>query len=676
MDPSGIYKKKPLLTPTSIRILAIERGKESDVLQCKFKVVDLNDDPVFEALSYVWGKDGKIVPIQCDGGLISVTPSLAYAMRRIRQKPTQGRSLVRKKTKSILRSLLKSSGRGVYFGSARRSNPADSECHQFCEYLWADALCINQDDDDERSQQVGLMRKIYEQAKTVLVMLGSCENDIRLISAFHLIQLALEHREAEIKRRPPGMKHEDAPMISFEGVTKQKNEERGFPPFNSPKWQDLCWFFNLPWFSRLWVYQEISLSRSAVAFIGDYEILDPILIGDAASWFSKKQYTVEPGKLNFNNGVVFMLNRFARMDLEEGRRPRLRQLLARTRDYGVTYPEDRVYGLLGIASESNHPVVHWDILPDKSKSYQEVYRDVARLIIGCSADLDILNEVTMPLQRSRSEWSSWVPNWNDYPLGYMSLSIISNMRFNACASRPREIEYSEDPQVIRLQGFDVDLVTYCTEPISANIWDNIPELWRLITRSLGHHSRKYVNSSDTLGTAFTMTVTAATNGDCDPAEDDLAFLASASAFWKKRLGVDLLAHGSEQSPGLPPLSSRMAQSTEREGFEPGNSSFSPFEIAIALACQNRCFFKTQNNYIGIGPAEMKLLDNVVILYGGRTPYILRPCNHSWIGGGSLPMARGEDDGSRFLVGDCYVHGVMNGEMMERSDNEEKFYDIR
>ncbi|KAH8669445.1 heterokaryon incompatibility, partial [Tricladium varicosporioides] len=99
-----------------------------DVLQCKFKVVDLNDDPVFEALSYVWGKDGKIVPIQCDGGLISVTPSLA--------------------------------------------NPADSECHQFCEYLWADALCINQDDDDERSQQVGLMRKIYEQAKTVLVMLG------------------------------------------------------------------------------------------------------------------------------------------------------------------------------------------------------------------------------------------------------------------------------------------------------------------------------------------------------------------------------------------------------------------------------------------------------------------------------------------------------------------------
>jgi hypothetical protein len=39
--------------------------------------------------------------------------------------------------------------------------------------LWADALCINQDDLEERNQQVSLMGFIFGRAQTVLVWLGT-----------------------------------------------------------------------------------------------------------------------------------------------------------------------------------------------------------------------------------------------------------------------------------------------------------------------------------------------------------------------------------------------------------------------------------------------------------------------------------------------------------------------
>lgn len=83
MAPS-IYDSKRLLTPTSIRVLSIEPGERTDDIRCAFKFVDLEDAPVFEALSYVWGTDGNITTVYCDEQEVLITPNLAYALRRIR----------------------------------------------------------------------------------------------------------------------------------------------------------------------------------------------------------------------------------------------------------------------------------------------------------------------------------------------------------------------------------------------------------------------------------------------------------------------------------------------------------------------------------------------------------------------------------------------------------------
>jgi hypothetical protein len=50
-------------------------------------------------------------------------------------------------------------------------------------------------------------------------------------------------------------------------------------------------------------------------------------------------------------------------------------------------------------------------------------------------------------------------------------------------------------------------------------------------------------------------------------------------------------------------------------------------------------------YMGVGPPSMRVGDTVCLLYGGGALYVLRP----------------KDDHYE-LVGDCYVHGLMKGEL--------------
>ncbi|PMD22529.1 hypothetical protein NA56DRAFT_535467, partial [Hyaloscypha hepaticicola] len=62
------------------------------------------------------------------------------------------------------------------------------------------------------------------------------------------------------------------------------------------------------------------------------------------------------------------------------------------------------------------------------------------------------------------------------------------------------------------------------------------------------------------------------------------------------------------------------------------------------------FFTTQKGYMGLGGLDCKPGDLVCILYGGRTPFILR---------------RRDVDSETFeFIGDCYIHGIMYGETLD------------
>ncbi|KAF1359795.1 HET-domain-containing protein, partial [Lizonia empirigonia] len=112
-----------------IRILRLCRGTGSAPIKCELLVVSLDDNPYYEVLSYVWGDHKNTRRIQVDGTRFDATVNLF----------------------DFLHSL--------------RSSSRDK-------YIWADAICINQSSEEENRHQIGLMTKIYRQAKEAHIWFG------------------------------------------------------------------------------------------------------------------------------------------------------------------------------------------------------------------------------------------------------------------------------------------------------------------------------------------------------------------------------------------------------------------------------------------------------------------------------------------------------------------------
>jgi hypothetical protein len=122
----------------------------NNVISCRLHTVSFHDFPAYEALSYHWGDPNRTLPITLDGKSFQVTKNPAEALQCL---PV-----------------------------------TDESC-----FLWVDAICINQTDDSERSQQVRSMARIYEEARRILFWLGLGEVDA--LASFQRLT-----REEEYKR--------------------------------------------------------------------------------------------------------------------------------------------------------------------------------------------------------------------------------------------------------------------------------------------------------------------------------------------------------------------------------------------------------------------------------------------------------------------------------------------
>lgn len=73
------------------------------------------------------------------------------------------------------------------------------------------------------------------------------------------------------------------------------------------------------------------------------------------------------------------------------------------------------------------------------------------------------------------------------------------------------------------------------------------------------------------------------------------------------------------------------------------------------SCQGRCFFLTTTGLLGLGPRVATVEDVVFFFYGAQVPFLLHPVTSS--------------EGEYRLCGECYVHGMMKGEEIERPEEE-------
>jgi hypothetical protein len=81
-----------------------------------------------------------------------------------------------------------------------------------------------------------------------------------------------------------------------------------------------------------------------------------------------------------------------------------------------------------------------------------------------------------------------------------------------------------------------------------------------------------------------------------------------------------------------------------------------YYVSSVLKMAGRKVFRTQNGYVGLGPAGLLDGDILVVFFGASLPYILRP----------------RDGGVYEFVGEAYCEGIMDGEALQTDYTEENF----
>ncbi|RKL09388.1 hypothetical protein BFJ71_g1251 [Fusarium oxysporum] len=538
-EPSALqtYTYIPFTNNFTIRILTLEPGTGNDPLvgHLGFENLDLN--PQYEAISYCWGTGGRSSEIICDGKPLPLTESIEGALRRMRHATTQRR-------------------------------------------LWADQVCINQDDIAERSQQVSLMNAIYKGAKHVL-------------------------------------------------------------------------------FNRIWIVQEIGTAAPATLCWGDAEI-DWEILSSVAGILNTTYHFLRSRFAVFTPNIRYLYQRFVEpeeaYDVNHNRAAFIYEL-HRARHLLSKDPRDHVYAFLGHFSIHTGSSSLAELVADYSRPIEDIYYDVAvRELSGCESLLLLSACHAIPATykkriMERGDVPTWVPDWRVVPLHLMGTPVTPH---RASGEYRPQLYIDEETRVLHIYGVRLDRIR---RP-SWIFWNNafhfrrnnpfrlpIEGLWRDICgRNQPFNLRQRYRNGESAFFALVQTLTNA----CIGADRSRPYESIPKDEWLAN-GAAYLVRALDKPGAVSPEIQELAQTGD--GFK--------WSHEATLVTRYRGFAITFGGWFVVGPDIMQAGDVVVVLYGGRTPFLLRR----------------KDDGTWILVGECYVHGMMNGEVFDLDGVEEEEFAI-
>ncbi|ENH72736.1 Heterokaryon incompatibility protein 6, OR allele [Fusarium oxysporum f. sp. cubense race 1] len=224
--------------------------------------------------------------------------------------------------------------------------------------LWVDALCIDQTNIKERGHQVNRMGEIYKKADKVVVWLGYLSgNATKLKSAITI----LEAQVAEL----PGI-HRKWPREDPRWKSQWKQVEASLVPSCHTGLVDgLQSFMEKPWFSRVWILQEVANAKRAVVTCN---------LGDIPGWI----FGLLPSAMDVEvskqcQAVLDIMPHSTTSPTSRNQNRNLCGLLYKFRGCQATDPRDRVYALLGMATDMQESGIRTDYAKEEQMVMQELY---------------------------------------------------------------------------------------------------------------------------------------------------------------------------------------------------------------------------------------------------------------------------------------------------------------
>jgi hypothetical protein len=374
---------EPLYTPldnarNEIRLLRIASCCDRDSSLRMFKY-SLDDRPEYVALSYVWGDPKDTRPIRVNERDVQVTKNLADALLQLQQD------------ERVL-------------------------------FLWVDALCINQADDEEKSVQVQKMGQIFSAAGQVVGWLGIGSEEDR--AAMRMLKL-MSGIASSVHIR-----HISDPAHWGMSAKQQSKVIRTIirPLCADPRTYkgaiaSILHFMGNPYWERIWIIQEINMATSAALLCGSIHIMwDTVTAAlGVLEWLNFSRITMA-----FENDSLLMTELFSPMqphaiqlpaavrlhatfELSDRTGVALDNMLKSTcynQDLQCAVPHDRIYALLGLMTAEDRESVKVDYhLP-----YTELCTEVTVRLLQQFGP-SILMYCEPQGQASQKDLPTWAVDW-------------------------------------------------------------------------------------------------------------------------------------------------------------------------------------------------------------------------------------------------------------------------
>ncbi|KAJ4169008.1 hypothetical protein NW754_010940 [Fusarium falciforme] len=500
-------------------------------------------------------------------------------------------------------------------------------------WLWVDQLCINQIDETEKSHQVHQMHSIYSDADQVISWLGTGDEKSDLICRL------MRDTGRAIRQR------------DIEALKKLYGED-GSVDLAAAK-EALHGFCERRYWTRLWVLQEFAVGRRVAVACGNWIVKSDLITAtlwavDIIQRHSRKKPIEGLDIIRKNYEFVFesrlisyVYNLFTRRalfrppssDTQSSYADPLLKVIATSLslevDYNSVYssdPRDRVFALLNLAADKDH----FDTFPDYSMSVEEVYKEAARKML-LQGDIDVLLYCQTP--RKIKSLPSWVPDW-EMEVRHPCAQPPWSTSFEASGGQTSTPTFpSED--LVTLEGIYIDTIKETGETWDPNWLEKVD---KAAVASYVESIRGFCDRSPRIHVGR------------EGAETSRIAILDGTLWFTS---VPYSEWGTECAAAVDELLQSPASGHE-------STKIDTWYSRTLLRLHTRRAFLTSTGYVGVGPLDTRVGDEVCVFIGGNAAYLVRP----------------EENELHSLVGEAYVHGVMYGELLKGGFEQKKLYTLR